>query len=315
MVIERMLRRLSVRRRLAMLVALLLLPMVALSIASAVVLNEQEMTFQASVEESIHALLPLTTVEHYLEQAQVDDVEAASGESVPDFSSLTLNIDHAFSSVEISGPGSKLPEQLVKSAQKDWLKARPSVAALVEQVHALHGSSSHSGRQTQTELSQAIQNISQARRQLTNAVKARYRQEATARRVEITWLILSWIVTFAIGAFTVGMFLQSILRPVKALGIAAQRLGAGEKGVRAPVLGDDELTAVAKRFNEMSAHLEATQQTLMTEATADPLTGVFNRRGIMAALAAELADPRHQGSAVSLFMIDLDYLKPPPTHS
>ena len=80
---EHHVRQLSVGQRVAVIIALLLLPMAVLSIVSAAVLNDQEMAFRESVEESIHTLLPLTTLEHYLQRALVDELEAQSNEPVP----------------------------------------------------------------------------------------------------------------------------------------------------------------------------------------------------------------------------------------
>lgn len=49
---EVLLRRLSVRQRMTAIIALLLLPLAVLSAVSMMVLNEQEMAFRDSVEES-----------------------------------------------------------------------------------------------------------------------------------------------------------------------------------------------------------------------------------------------------------------------
>lgn len=103
MVIERVLRRFSVGQRIGLTIVLLLTPLATLSAVSAAVLNQQEMAFRDSVEESLHMLLPLTTLEQLLDRALVDELEAQSHESVPDFASLTENIDHSFTTVEMAG--------------------------------------------------------------------------------------------------------------------------------------------------------------------------------------------------------------------
>ncbi|TAL89362.1 MAG: hypothetical protein EPN62_03225, partial [Candidimonas sp.] len=61
--LEVLLRRLSVRQRMMAVIAVLLLPLAVLSAVSMMVLNEQEIAFRDSVEESIHGLIPLTTLE------------------------------------------------------------------------------------------------------------------------------------------------------------------------------------------------------------------------------------------------------------
>jgi len=86
-------------------------------------------------------------------------------------------------------------------------------------------------------------------------------------------------------------------------------MGEGVPGVRAPVSGSDELTLLAERFNEMAAYWETSRQSLLTEAAQDPLTGVLNRRGVLAALEADLAAHAREQAPLSLFMIDLDRFK------
>ena len=103
MVIELILRRFSVGQRIGLIIVLLLTPLATLSAVSAAVLNQQEMALRDSVEESLHMLLPLTTLEQLLDRALVDELEAQSHKSVPGFASLTENIDHSFTTVEIAG--------------------------------------------------------------------------------------------------------------------------------------------------------------------------------------------------------------------
>jgi len=117
-VVEDWLRRLSVAQRVAVIPALLLLPLAALSVVTVFVLNEQELAFRQSVQESIQTLRPLTTLQTYLERAQVDELEAQSNEPTPRFSSLTHKIDRAFSSIEQSRRSADLPNQLIVNARR-----------------------------------------------------------------------------------------------------------------------------------------------------------------------------------------------------
>ena len=306
---EHQLRRLSVGQRIAAIIALLLLPMGALSLVSVTLLNEQEIAFRESVEESIHTLLPLTTLEHYLQRALVDELEAQSNESVPDFGALTENIDRTFARIEGSNQGLGLDGE-VSSAQQAWHSARPSVQRLIEQVRTLRpGSDDSADATSRRELQLAIRDISLARQQLAHAVEARYGRAIAARHSQLRWLVASWAITLSIAALLMFALLYSLLSPIKALGRAARRLGAGELGVRVPVSGSDELTALAERFNEMAAYWEVTRQTLLTEAAEDPLTGVLNRRAILASLEAELATHARQAQPLSIFMMDLDRFK------
>ena len=70
----------------------------------------------------------------------------------------------------------------------------------------------------------------------------------------------------AIGAAAVtaavasGFLAVRIVRPIQALGSAAQRIARGAYGSRVPVRGSDELAALASAFNEMAASLESAER-------------------------------------------------------
>lgn len=310
MLLENKLRQLSVGQRIAAVIALLLLPMAALSLASVAVLNDQEATFRESVEESIHTLMPLTTLEHYLQRALVDELKAQSNESVPNFAALTENIDRSFASIEGTGHDPDLREDMVTAAHQAWRNARPSVQELIEQVRALRPADNLANQaQTRDDLQRAIQDIGIARQHLSHAIEARYTQAVGARRTQLLWLVWSWIVTLTASAVLITALLYSLLRPIRALGHAARRMGAGATGIRVPVAGDDELSAVAERFNEMAAHWETTRKTLLAEASEDPLTGALNRRGILAALDAALAEHLSARQPLGILILDLDRFK------
>jgi diguanylate cyclase (GGDEF)-like protein len=307
---ENKLRQLSVGQRMAIIIALLLLPMAALSIASLAVLEEQEGAFRESVEESVHTLLPLTTLEHYLQRALVDELQAQSNESVPNFAALTHSIDQSFAAIDYPAHGADLQRREIDSAHQAWMLARPSVQRLVEQVRSLQPQKDQAAdAMARNELQLAINDISQARQQLAAAVETRYVKAIAARRTQLGWLIASWVITLSIAALLITFFLQSLLRPIKSLAKVARSLGAGEIGVRAPIIGQDELTLLAERFNDMAAYWEATRKSLLTEVAQDPLTGTLNRRGILAALENALAEHARQQSPVSLLMIDLNRFK------
>lgn len=67
-----------------------------------------------------------------------------------------------------------------------------------------------------------------------------------------------------------------VVRPVRALADAAQRLARGAHGARVPVRGTDELAQLAGAFNEMAASLERAEQI---------------RRRLLADVAHELRNP------------------------
>lgn len=310
MFLERQLRQWPVGRRVVIMLGALSLPMLALSVASVAVVNQQEMTFRESVEESVHTLMPLTTLERYLQQALVDELMAETSESVPDFAALTENIDDSFASVDASGHSRDLPEDMVAAAQKQWLDARPSVRELVERVHRLHAAGDAAAQaRVQQDLQAAIRDVGAARKHLSRAVEARYVNAMARRHAQLMWLIGCWIAVLSISGLLVIILLRSILRPIRELGQATHSLGPGAGSVQVPVVGNDELAVLATRFNEMAAHWAMTHTALVAEATRDALTGVLNRRGILGELETALAGYALTQRAFSVFMVDLDGFK------
>ena len=307
--VEALLRRLSVRQRMMAVIAILLLPLAVLSAVSVIVLDEQEMAFRDSVEESVHGLIPLTTLEYYLQQALVDELLAESNDSVPGFAGLTRNIDNSFSSIGVGMDGKDVPRTVLEDAQKSWLLARPAVRRLVEQVHTQHISDTAANLHTRAELEQAIHDISNARQSLSSLLKARYEKAAAQRKSQLHWLMWSWILTLTAAALLAMVFLRSLLRPLEALTHAARRANEGQAGVRVDVGGRDELAALADCFNRMTANWEATHASLKTEAIEDPLTGVLNRRGILSRLDVELDLHRSGRQTLSIMAMDLDRFK------
>jgi len=307
--VEALLRRLSVRQRMMAVIAILLLPLAVLSAVSVMVLDEQEMAFRDSVEESVHGLIPLTTLEYYLQQALVDELLAESNDSVPGFAGLTRNIDNSFSSIGVGMDGKDVPRAALEDAQKSWLLARPAVRRLVEQVHTQHLSDATTNLHTRAELEQAIRVISSARENLSNVLRVRYEKAAAQRKSQLHWLMWSWVLTLTAAALLAMVFLRSLLRPLEALTHAARRVNEGQAGVRVDAGGRDELAVLADCFNRMTANWEVTHASLKTEAIEDPLTGVLNRRGILSRLDAELDLHRSGRQALSVMAMDLDRFK------
>ncbi len=307
---ERTLRRFTVGQRIGLIIVLLLVPLATLSLISMAVLNRQEIAFRDSVEESLHTLLPLTTLEQLLDRAMVDELEAQSHESVPDFASLTENIDHSFTTVEMAGTGSDVPMERLAAAQQAWTQARPSVRRLIEQVtRASVGDDSAAAALSRKELHEAILQVRDARRHLAAAVKARYERAGAMRHRQLRWLVVGWAATIALAALMVSMVLRSILRPIRELGNSAKRFAAGDMSARLHVRGRDELSSLAEQFNAMAAYWEQTHREVLVEATEDPLTGLPNRRRILALLSAELEVHQDDQQPLAVFMIDLNDFK------
>jgi len=121
-------------------------------------------------------------------------------------------------------------------------------------------------------------------------------------------VLITLLLTIAIGG-TATIVASQIIIPLQALTDGVMQVGRGDLEVTVPILRDDELGLVSGMFNEMVSRLKENQAKLELMATTDSLTGLANRKQIMADLAAHLEHHRRYGTDFSLLMIDIDYFK------
>ena len=100
-----------------------------------------------------------------------------------------------------------------------------------------------------------------------------------------------------------------LIRPIEALIEGARAVSSGDYSHEVQVFSRDEFGYLGTVFNEMTRALRATHSQLEQMARMDELTGLFNRRHLDAALAAELARARQDGAPLGVLMLDLDHFK------
>ena len=307
---ERNLRRVSVGTRTLIAGIVLVLPMTVLITVSVHVLTRQETQLRAAVEEAVQELVPLTTLEYDLQRALTDDLEAQTGQSVPDYGGLTGAIDRLITQLESESANSGIPAASVRAAQKSWASARPVIESLVEHVAPV-------GRQRETaalqrsrqELTRALKSVEVMRRHLARVINTRTAQTLAAQKREIRRLVWTWTITLAAIFLFGAALIYSIVKPARELGFAVRRLAGGDLDVRVENCGKDELGVVATYLNAMAARFALRKSALESEARQDALTGLPNRRAVEDALEAALVSSGPLGLPVSVLMIDVDRFK------
>jgi two-component system cell cycle response regulator len=91
-----------------------------------------------------------------------------------------------------------------------------------------------------------------------------------------------------------------------------QGLEAGANDYIAKPYDNEELRArinVGQRLLEVQASLRQARDALEHQAMHDPLTGVFNRRAILARLSQEISRAKREDGRLSVGMCDLDHFK------
>src|SRR5258708_38969303 len=76
------------------------------------------------------------------------------------------------------------------------------------------------------------------------------------------WVGLSGLVLALVASTT---WMSRLLRPLSVLGAAARRIGEGDLGARAVVLGKDEVAALAADFNTMASRLQKYRESSLAE--------------------------------------------------
>jgi diguanylate cyclase (GGDEF)-like protein len=101
-----------------------------------------------------------------------------------------------------------------------------------------------------------------------------------------------------------------MLRKVRALLRAANQMRAGDLKARTGIrYGGEELSQLARAFDDMAGALQEREQKLHEQAISDPLTGLYNRRYLSEFLQRELVRARRSATPVAVVLLDLDRFK------
>lgn len=108
-----------------------------------------------------------------------------------------------------------------------------------------------------------------------------------------------------------------IMRPIRILADITQKLGRGERDVRATRNElPTEFMPLARAFNTMAAHLATRESELLASnnrlsviATIDTVSGLANRRGFQSRLDFEWHKADQTSTKLALLMVDVDHFK------
>ena len=132
-----------------------------------------------------------------------------------------------------------------------------------------------------------------------------FRQVIHLRNVTML-LVAALLVGVGLLAYVLGLL---ITRPLDRLRQGAARVAGGDLEVDLPVVGGGELGYVTEVFNDMVARLRDSRRELERLSVTDDLTGLYNRRYVMEALANEVRRARRLEHPFTLLMLDVDHFK------
>jgi diguanylate cyclase (GGDEF)-like protein len=304
----------SVRERVVLGVAAMLLPMLALAGISVVAMGTVVERFEANSDEAVQTSLPVARLQSLVYRVERTGIMAAWSGDLDAYEAARDRMYGAFDVVE----GEVTAERrYVVAARRDiaattmyldlFLSMREQLLATAvttpsaqvqQQVAALQGSTDD-----------AIRNLETA--QQVSAARILDRQ-VNAQRVEARTTTMIVVVT-AIGLLVAlggGLMLsRSVARPLRRLRAAVGLFSAGALSHRVELDRRDEFAELGDALNDMAADLERSQGDLAHQALHDALTGLPNRVLLGDRLEHALTRGRRQARPVALLLIDLDGFK------
>jgi diguanylate cyclase (GGDEF)-like protein len=127
-------------------------------------------------------------------------------------------------------------------------------------------------------------------------------------RSAIGFLVAALLAVVGLLAYVLGLL---IARPLGRLTAAAAKVAAGDLSVELPGGGIGEVGYLTRVFNTLVARLREreSQAELERLSVTDALTGLYNRRHLMATLATEVQRSRRLRRPFSVLLADVDHFK------
>lgn len=131
---------------------------------------------------------------------------------------------------------------------------------------------------------------------------------AGTRQLRNATVLLVLVLLLVVGSLAYGLGLLIVL-PLERLSRAANLVARGDLDVDLPASGSGELTQLAGVFNDMVRKLRDSRAELERLSVTDELTGLANRRRLVAELAREVQRSERHKRSFAVLMLDVDRFK------
>jgi len=128
------------------------------------------------------------------------------------------------------------------------------------------------------------------------------------RRLRDATALLVVLLLAVVGSLAYGLGLL-IVNPLDRLTLASNRVAGGDLNVDVPASGGGELSHLTGVFNDMVRRLREGRAELERLSVTDELTGLANRRRLVAELERELRRSDRHGHPFAILMLDVDRFK------
>jgi diguanylate cyclase (GGDEF)-like protein len=138
---------------------------------------------------------------------------------------------------------------------------------------------------------------------------------------EYNWVPVLFVTLFLLALMLFGwLFNRWALTPIVRLHRVMRAIQDGDDKLEPPIVGKGEVEDLSRSFRQMVEKVRNTNHELeakvreRTEALqrlseVDPLTGLLNRRGMMARFEQEISRQARQDGSLGLLLLDLDHFK------
>jgi diguanylate cyclase (GGDEF)-like protein len=135
-------------------------------------------------------------------------------------------------------------------------------------------------------------------------------QYLLANGPRIRWQMALFMLPFAFLSILITVRLaDSFTRPLQNLALAVSEVSKGNYNIQLPLNRRDELGDVAHAFNSMAQNLKENFAKVSDMANRDGLTGLYNARFFQEALSREMERTKRTGRPLSVILFDGDRFK------
>ena len=303
----------SLRIRLRIIIALVLLPLLFLNSGIFYFLYQGIGEYNSALDETIEKLIPLSELAFLVVQAPMpanDYLLHHRKSERSNFQLIQKEVDRGFDRVIKIYQDEEKILKILQTARSKWEEGKVISLDILLDKNADDRPGEIEAMESLDELLSHVGfTLSSIRSDLLTSTLQRYKI-ANLIGEKMPYVALTFFLTSItlIGSGVYYLYV-SVSRPIKSLHVGAQLFRQGEFQHRIRKWSDDELGQLVDTLNKMAEKIVEDRQELNRLATTDPLTGLVNQRQFWQTLERELSRLGRTGGALTLITFDLDHFK------
>ncbi|MBU3068793.1 diguanylate cyclase [Aestuariicella sp. G3-2] len=308
------LKSLSLKWRLLLTQGIILLPLLAATVAGFYLVNNVVMKdfkdvihrYQDQVEPIRALQLAMLQVEIPLEEYLI----SGSLERMAEFRAARQEVEEKFSKLFVEFQTDPQLMPLLEGAQTQWNHIHPVVTDLLEAKELGESQRISAGLIRFDSLrGVAHDKLEAADRLITDIVDADLR-DATLALERTEWIAaIALIVCLFLAAFGIYLFIKTIVDSIDRLIEGVERFAQGDRNHQIDIAVPPELSKVAGEFNQMIAIIRSSEERLEQQARTDKLTGLLNRIPYDEILSDAFQRFTRYNEGSALLALDIDHFK------